>query len=46
MLEAIEHVRQAQRAGLSLAEIGPLLEAVRTNKPTTEQDLARFADAP
>ncbi len=37
VLTTIDHVRQAQRLGFSLAEIGPLLEAYRTAEPTPEQ---------
>ncbi|PXA83354.1 MerR family transcriptional regulator [Nostoc sp. 3335mG] len=37
VLATIEHVRQAQRLGFSLAEIGPLLEAYRSSEPTLEQ---------
>jgi DNA-binding transcriptional MerR regulator len=36
VLRTIEQVRQAQRLGFSLGEIGPLLEAYRAG-PTTEQ---------
>ncbi|MDB5581467.1 MAG: MerR family transcriptional regulator [Bradyrhizobium sp.] len=36
VLGTIEQVRQAQRLGFSLAEIGPLLEAYRSG-PTPEQ---------
>jgi DNA-binding transcriptional MerR regulator len=37
VLGIIEHVRQAQRLGFSLAEIGPLLAAYRSSEPTPEQ---------
>lgn len=37
VLGIIEQVRQAQRLGFSLAEIGPLLEAYRSAEPTPEQ---------
>lgn len=44
VLETIEHVRQAQRLGFSLAEIAPLLKAYRSAEPTPEQTI-EFLDA-
>lgn len=39
VLGTIEHVRQAQRLGFSLAEIGPLLQVYRSAAPTPEQTI-------
>lgn len=36
-LARIEHVRQAQRLGFSLKEIGPLLKAYEKNPPSEEE---------
>lgn len=44
VLRTIEHVRQAQRLGFSLAEIGPILDAYRSAEPTAEQTVEFLED--
>jgi DNA-binding transcriptional MerR regulator len=39
-IETIEKVRQAQRLGFSLKEIGPLLKAYGENPPSREEEVA------
>lgn len=40
VLDVIEKVRQAQRLGFSLKEIGPLLKAYAEKPPSREQEIA------
>lgn len=44
VLATIEHVRQAQRLGFSLAEIGPLLKAYRSSEPAPEKTVEFLED--
>jgi DNA-binding transcriptional MerR regulator len=39
VLEAVERVRQAQRLGLSLAEIAPLLDAYGNRTPSKKETI-------
>jgi DNA-binding transcriptional MerR regulator len=43
-LEVVERVRQAQRLGLSLAEIAPLLEAYGKRTPSSEETIHFLQD--